>query len=82
MLQDQRSFKFIDDEVFNKMDRLLDMADSVSLVIDGFEKGMFHSKLIVNRRGKSLRIECPVEKGLAVVAARGGIIIRTAEKSL
>ena len=72
MLQDQRSFKFIDDEVFNKIDRLLDMADSVSLVIDGFEKGKFHAKLIVNRSGKSFGIECPIGKALALCAKASG----------
>ena len=54
MLQDQRSFEFIDDEVFNKLDRLLDIADSVSLMIDGFDEG------------KSFGIECPIGKGLAL----------------
>ena len=38
IFQGQQPFKFIDDEVFNKLDRLLDMADSVSLVIDGLSK--------------------------------------------
>ena len=72
MLQDQASFKFIDDVVFNKLDRLLDMADSISLVINGFEKGVFHAKLIVNKQGKSFDIECAVGKGLALCAKAGG----------
>ena len=72
MLQDQRSFKFIDDDVFNKLDKLLDMADSVSLLIDGFEKGKFHAKLIVDRSGKSFSIECPIGKALALCAKGSG----------
>ena len=72
MLQDQRSFKFVDDEVFNKLDKLLDIADSVSLIIDGFDKGVFHAKLIVNRSGKSFGIECPIAKGLALCAKGSG----------
>jgi hypothetical protein len=76
MLQDQQSFKFIDDEVFNKLDRLLDMADSVSMVIDGFEKGKFHAKLIVDKQGKSFGIECPIGKGLALCAkVRGQVFV-------
>jgi bifunctional DNase/RNase len=76
MLQDQASFKFIDDEVFNKLDRLLDMADSVSMVIDGYENGAFHSKLIVDKQGKSLGIKCPIGRGLALCAkARGSMFV-------
>ena len=79
MLQDQRSFKFIDDEVFNKLDRLLDMADSVSLVIDRFEKGKFQAKLVVDKQGKSFGIECPIMKGLALCAkARGQVFVEEA----
>jgi len=72
MLQDQASFKFIDDVVFNKLDRLLDMADSISLVINGFEKGVFHAKLIVNKQGKSFDIECPIGKALALCVKGSG----------
>ena len=72
MLQDQASFKFIDDVVFNKLDRLLDMADSISLVINGFEKGKFHAKLIVDKQGKSFGIKCAVGKGLALCVKGSG----------
>ena len=74
MLQDQRSFEFIDDEVFNKLDRLLDIADSVSLMIDGFDEGKFHAKFIVDKHGKSFGIECPIAKGLALCAKASGRI--------
>jgi bifunctional DNase/RNase len=72
MLQDQPAFKFIDDEVFNKLDRLLDMADSISLVIDGFEKGKFHAKLIVDKQGKSFGLECPIERALCLCVKGSG----------
>ena len=72
MLQDQPAFKFVDDAVFNKLDRLLDMADSISLVIDGFKKGVFHAKLIVEKQGKSFGIECAVGKGLALCVKGSG----------
>jgi bifunctional DNase/RNase len=81
MLQDQPAFKFIDDAVFNKLDRLLDMADSVSLVIDGFEKGVFHAKLIVDKQGKSFGIECAVGKALAL-CAKGSRQVFVEEKVL
>ena len=72
MLQDQLPFKFIDDEVFNKLDRLLDMADSVSLVIDGFEKGIFQAKLVVDKQGRSFGIECAVGKALCLCTKASG----------
>jgi bifunctional DNase/RNase len=74
MLRGQQSFEFIDDKILVKLSKLVDMADSVSLVIDGFEKGVFHAKLIVNRSGKSFSIECPIGKALALCTKANGQI--------
>jgi bifunctional DNase/RNase len=42
--------------------RILSMADSVPLIIDRFQDGLFHAKLLVTRRGKLYPFDCSRSK--------------------
>lgn len=47
---------------------------SVSLVIDGIEKGIFHAECIMGWRGRPSAVRCPIGKVLALCAKASGHI--------
>jgi bifunctional DNase/RNase len=50
------------------------MANSVSLIIDRFENGLFHAKLLVTQRGELYTFECSLGKALALGVRAGARI--------
>ena len=81
-LCDQRcSEAAIDDPSWVELSRILSMADSVSLIVNRLENGLFHTKFLVVQRGNSSRIDCPFAKALAL-GVRAGIRIFAEEAVL
>ena len=68
-----------DDETFREMEKVLGMADSASLMIDGFEDGVYHASFNVDWGNSVHNIEYPVGNSLTL-AVKTGIQIWAEEK--
>jgi len=54
--------------------RILSMANSVSLIIDRFQDGVFHAKLLVTQRGELYPFDCSLGKALVLGVKAGAHI--------
>lgn len=74
-LCDQRcSEAAIDDPSCVELSRILSMADSVSLIIDRFQDGVFHAKLLVTRCGELYPFDCSLGEALVLGVKAGARI--------
>ena len=63
--------EFVDDDV----QQMLAMGDEVSLVIDGYDKGIFHAECIMGWQGKPTGVKCSIGEVLAVCVKESGRIV-------
>jgi len=54
--------------------RILSMANSVSLIIDRFQDGVFHAKLLITQRAELYPFDCSLGKALALGVRAGARI--------
>ena len=57
-----------------EISQILSMAESVSLIIDRFQDGVFHARLLVTWRGELYPFDCPLGKALALGVKAGARI--------
>ena len=67
------------DETFREMEKVLGMADSASLVIEGFEDGVYHASFNVDWGSSLHNVEYPVGNNF-ILAMRADIQIWAEEK--
>ena len=79
LLRGESSDQIVDDETFREMEKVLGMADSASLVIDGFEYGVYHASFNVDWGGSIHNVEYPIGNSL-ILAMKAGIQIWAKEK--
>ena len=70
----------VDDPSWTEISPILSTAESVTLVIDRFQDGVFHAKLLITRRGELYPFDCSLGKALVLGVKAGARIL--AEESV
>ena len=59
LMGEQTTLPADDDPKLSEIDKVLSLADSVSLIIQRFQDDIFHAKFMLARRDESHQIDCP-----------------------